>query len=76
LAISIYGDFGGQIPGHETRLEATSGKQTHEALDHQEAGSLFGRPYRIVDYLLLADLVWEKNTIQKQAACSGGRIIS
>ena len=25
--------------------------------------SLFGRPYRIVDYLLLAGLVWEKNTI-------------
>ena len=25
--------------------------------------SLFGRPYRIVDYLLLADLVWEKNTV-------------
>ena len=24
---------------------------------------LFGRPYRIVDYLLLAGLVWEKNTI-------------
>ena len=25
--------------------------------------SLFGRPYRIVDYLLLAGLVWEKNTV-------------
>ena len=25
--------------------------------------SLFGRPYRIVDYLLLADLMWEKNII-------------
>ena len=25
--------------------------------------SLFGRPYRIVDYLLLAGLVREKNTV-------------
>ena len=25
--------------------------------------NLFGRPYRIVDYLLLAGLVWEKNTV-------------
>ena len=24
---------------------------------------MFGRPYRIVDYLLLADLVGEKNTV-------------
>jgi len=28
-----------------------------------EVYSLFGRPYRIVDYLLLAGLVWEKNTV-------------
>ena len=25
--------------------------------------SMFGRPYRIMDYLLLTGLVWEKNTI-------------
>ena len=29
----------------------------------QKAFSLIGRPYRIVDYLLLAGLVWEKNTV-------------
>jgi len=39
LAISIYGNFGGQIPGRETRLEAPSGQQTQEALDQDpEAG--------------------------------------
>ena len=27
-----------------------------------QAYSLFGRPYHIVDYLLLAVLIWEKNT--------------
>jgi len=31
--------------------------------DRRALYSLFGRPYRIVDYLLLAGLVWEKNTV-------------
>ena len=30
---------------------------------HAESVSLFGRSYRIMNYLLLAGLVWEKNTI-------------
>ena len=32
-----------EILGHETRLEAPSGKQTHEALDHPEEGQAGGQ---------------------------------
>ena len=64
MCYTYLGLFPNHIPNPEDKTAMMS--ITQAVLDNKaDLGiiSLLGRPYRIVDYLLLAGLVWEKNTV-------------